>query len=47
MFITDGVVTILNSTIVGNNAPGGTAGGLMVGTFGAAIRRYAAKQYRR
>ena len=37
MFSTDGVVTILNSTIVGNSAPGGTAGGLMVATFGAPV----------
>jgi hypothetical protein len=37
MFSTDGTVTILNSTIVGNNAPGGTTGGLMVATFGAPV----------
>lgn len=37
MFLTDGIVTILNSTIVENNAPAGTAGGLMVATFGAPI----------
>jgi beta-glucanase (GH16 family) len=37
MFLTDGNVTISNSTIVGNNAPGGTAGGLMVATFGAPV----------
>ncbi len=37
MFLTDGAVTISNSTIVGNNAPGGTAGGLMVATFGAPV----------
>ncbi|WP_420628152.1 carbohydrate binding domain-containing protein [Candidatus Leptofilum sp.] len=37
MFSTDGTVTILNSTIVGNSAPDGTAGGLMVATFGAAV----------
>ena len=37
MFITDGAVTVLNSTIVGNNAPSGTAGGLMVATFGAPV----------
>ena len=37
MFLTDGVVTISNSTIVGNNSPGGTAGGLMVATFGAPV----------
>ena len=30
-------MTISNSTIVGNNAPGGTAGGLMVATFGAPV----------
>ena len=37
LFMTDGVVAILNSTIVDNNAPGGTAGGLMVATFGAPV----------
>jgi hypothetical protein len=37
MFLTDGDVTISNSTVVGNNAPGGTAGGLMVATFGAPV----------
>jgi hypothetical protein len=37
MFLTDGAVTISNSTIVGNNSPGGTAGGLMVATFGAPV----------
>ena len=37
MFLTDGVVTISNSTIVENNSPGGTAGGLMVATFGAPV----------
>ena len=36
-FLTDGTVTILNSTIVGNSAPDGTAGGLMVATFGAPV----------
>ena len=35
LFATDGTVAITNSTIVGNNAPDGTAGGLMVATFGA------------
>ena len=37
MFNTDGTVTIVNSTIVGNSAPDGTAGGLMVATFGAPV----------
>jgi hypothetical protein len=37
MFSTDGTVTILNSTIVNNNAPEGTTGGLMVATFGAPV----------
>ena len=37
MFSTDGTVTILNSTIVGNSAPAGTAGGLMIATFGAPV----------
>jgi hypothetical protein len=37
MFLTDGNVTISNSTIVGNNSPDGTAGGLMVATFGAPV----------
>ncbi len=37
MFLTDGTVTISNSTIVGNNSPAGTAGGLMVATFGAPV----------
>ncbi len=37
MFLTDGNVTISNSTIVGNNSPAGTAGGLMVATFGAPV----------
>ena len=37
MFSTDGTVTIVNSTIVGNSAPDGTAGGLMVATFGAPV----------
>lgn len=37
LFATDGVVSILNSTIVNNSAPGGTAGGLMVATFGAPV----------
>ena len=32
--IIDDRVTIVNSTITGNNAPAGTAGGLFVGTFG-------------
>jgi hypothetical protein len=36
-FITDGVATIVNSTITGNAAPAGTAGGLMVATFGAPV----------
>jgi hypothetical protein len=36
-FITDGAATITNSTITGNSAPGGTAGGLMVATFGAPV----------
>jgi len=36
-FITDGVATIVNSTITGNIAPAGTAGGLMVATFGAPV----------
>ncbi len=36
-FATDGTVAIVNSTITGNNAPGGTAGGLMVATFGAPV----------
>jgi hypothetical protein len=30
-------VSISHSTIVGNQAPGGTAGGLMVATFGAPV----------
>jgi beta-glucanase (GH16 family) len=37
LFSTDGTVTIVNSTIVGNSAPDGTAGGLMVATFGAPV----------
>jgi beta-glucanase (GH16 family) len=37
MFLTDGNVTISNTTIVGNRAPAGTAGGLMVATFGAPV----------
>ena len=37
LFATDGTVSILNSTIVNNSAPGGTAGGLMVATFGAPV----------
>ncbi len=37
MFATDGTVTIVNSTITENAAPGGTAGGLMVATFGAPV----------
>jgi hypothetical protein len=37
MFLTDGDVTISHSTIVGNQAPPGTAGGLMVVTFGAPV----------
>ena len=36
-FLTDGTISISNSTIAGNNAPGGTAGGLMVATFGAPV----------
>ncbi len=36
-FITDGTATIVNSTITDNLAPGGTAGGLMVATFGAPV----------
>ncbi|MEM7797969.1 MAG: family 16 glycosylhydrolase [Chloroflexota bacterium] len=34
IFSTDGNVTIVNSTIVDNISPDGTAGGLMVATFG-------------
>ncbi len=37
MFSTDGTITVLNSTITGNTAPDGTAGGLMVATFGAPV----------
>ncbi len=37
LFATDGAVAITNSTIVDNNAPAGTAGGLMVATFGAPV----------
>jgi hypothetical protein len=37
MFLTDGSVSISNSTIVGNQAPAGTSGGLMVATFGAPV----------
>jgi predicted outer membrane repeat protein len=37
VFATDGTVSIANSTIVGNSAPSGTAGGLMVATFGAPV----------
>jgi hypothetical protein len=37
LFATDGSVSIASSTIVGNSAPGGTAGGLMVATFGAPV----------
>ena len=36
-FLTDGTVAISHTTIVGNTAPGGTAGGLMVATFGAPV----------
>lgn len=36
-FMTDGVVTIVNSTITDNIAPAGTAGGLMVASFGAPV----------
>ncbi|MDH3847017.1 MAG: right-handed parallel beta-helix repeat-containing protein, partial [Gammaproteobacteria bacterium] len=36
-FITDGTAVITNSTISGNSAPAGTAGGLMVATFGAPV----------
>lgn len=37
VFATDGSVSISNSTIVDNRAPAGTAGGLMVATFGAPV----------
>ena len=36
-FITDGTATFTNSTITGNTSPDGTAGGLMVATFGAPV----------
>ncbi len=35
IFHTDGVMHISNSTIADNSAPGGTAGGIFVGTFNA------------
>ncbi|NCF23691.1 MAG: hypothetical protein GWP60_04075, partial [Gammaproteobacteria bacterium] len=35
-FFTDGVTDVINSTVVENLAPAGTAGGLFVGTFGDA-----------
>ncbi len=37
IFATDGTVTIVDTAIVDNVAPGGTAGGLMVATFGAPV----------
>jgi hypothetical protein len=37
MFLTDGLVSISGSTIIDNTAPPGTAGGLMVATFGGAV----------
>ena len=37
IFATDGTVTIENTSIVDNVAPGDTAGGLMVATFGAPV----------
>ncbi|MBW7882532.1 MAG: family 16 glycosylhydrolase [Caldilineaceae bacterium] len=33
LFLTDGVLNITNTTVVGNNAPSGTTGGLFTGTF--------------
>ena len=35
IFHTDGTLTVTNSTFVGNNAPAGTASGIVVATFGA------------
>ena len=37
IFATDGTVTIVDTAIVDNSAPSGTAGGLMVATFGAPV----------
>jgi len=37
IFATDGTVTIRDTTIVDNTAPAGTAGALMVATFGAPV----------
>ncbi|MBT8212677.1 MAG: family 16 glycosylhydrolase, partial [Acidimicrobiia bacterium] len=37
MFLTDGLVSISGSTIINNTAPAGTAGGLMVATFGGPV----------
>jgi len=37
IFATDGTVTIENSSIIDNVAPSGTAGGIMVATFGAPV----------
>jgi beta-glucanase (GH16 family) len=37
IFATDGTVTIVDTNIVDNVAPAGTAGGLMVATFGAPV----------
>ncbi len=35
IFHTDGQLTVTNSTFTGNSAPGGTAAGIVVATFGA------------
>ncbi len=37
IFATDGMVTVLRTEIVDNMAPSGTAGGIMVATFGAPV----------